>query len=107
MSSTQGHTNIHTVHTTVDISVLLGEINRIADDSYSKGFECGYDVGVKKGRADERAELLDKVAEKCDALMNYTDDSKTNAYCITPEGYYITREQLLKVIAELKADVRE
>lgn len=34
MSSTQGHTNIHTVHTTVDISVLLGEINRIADESY-------------------------------------------------------------------------
>ena len=52
MSSTQGHTNINTVHTTIDISVLLGEINRIADDSYSKGFESGYDVGVKKGKLD-------------------------------------------------------
>lgn len=70
MSSTQGHTNINTVHTTLDISVLLGEINRIADESYSKGFECGYDVGMK-GKADgakEFAEWLISHSMLCDSL---------------------------------------
>lgn len=48
MSSTQGYTNINTVHTTLDISVLLGEINRIADESFLKGVRQGY----QKGRTD-------------------------------------------------------
>ena len=61
MSSAQGHTNINTVHTTIDISVLLGEINRIADDSFLNGVKQGYD----KGKADAIADCVLENGEYC------------------------------------------
>lgn len=70
MSSTQGHTNIHTVHTTVDISVLLGEINRIADGSYSEGFMRGCDVGTKIDRAELIDEIIETLAQSEDTMLS-------------------------------------
>lgn len=90
MSSTQGHTNINTVHTTLDISVLLGEINRIADDSYSKGFESGYDVGVKQGKADAVTEFVTR--------FEYENITDKNSERLNPIIYEMHRlaEQMQK-----------
>lgn len=71
MSSTQGHTNINTVHTTIDISVLLGEINRIADDSFLNGVKQGYDKGKADG-AREFAEWLAECEKISEPIKEYT-----------------------------------
>ena len=70
MSSTQGHTNINTVHTTIDISVLLGEINRIADDSFLKGVKQGNQQGRAYG-AREFAEWLQEKSVDNSIALNY------------------------------------
>lgn len=104
MSSTQGHTNINTTYTTIDISSILSEINRIADETYLRGVEEGHRIANM-----ERADLLDKVAEKFKENINtilgepnYQHDGET-----WQNGLIIASDNLDELIDEMKAEAEE
>ena len=96
MSSTQGHTNINTTYTTIDISSILSEINRIADETYLRGVKEGHRIANM-----ERAELLDKVLKRVKEHHYLLSDQ------INSTDYGMFTVGIEQVIEELKAEIEE